>query len=180
MALLTLTIVGTFAGTMLALEAKAWAPYVSARLLAAAIDRFPDGLDSGMRRRWGEELEADLAGYGDRPLGGLVFAIGVWRRGGKGLAAELALQEVVGAGPRPAQADGAIDLGITMTATQRNEAGDQHVLYVMHSGERAETTVKAGESLVDSEILGRLVAERDANRAARLGRRASGEAGEGP
>jgi hypothetical protein len=109
MALLAVSIIGTFIGTVLAVEAKAWAPHLSARLLRATIDRFPQGIDEEMRGRWSEEIEADLASYADRPLGGLIFALRLRRRGGKALAAELALQAALDSGAgTPADDDEAI------------------------------------------------------------------------
>jgi hypothetical protein len=95
MSLLLITIFGTFAGTMLALEAKAWAPQVSARVLRVAVGRFPAELEEEVRSRWTEEIEADLASYDDRPLGGLLFVLRLLCRGGRELAAELALQQAL-------------------------------------------------------------------------------------
>jgi hypothetical protein len=93
MTLLVLTLIATFLGTLLAVEAKAWMPYLAARLVRATIARFPGGLDEETASRWREEIEADLASYEDRPFGSLLFALRLRRRGGKALAAELALEQ---------------------------------------------------------------------------------------
>ena len=103
MDLLLITVIATVIGTLLAIEAKAWMPYLSARILRGAIARFPEALARETRERWAEEIEADLAAYGDRPLGGLAFALRLRRRGGRRLAGELALAETVEA--KPAAAD---------------------------------------------------------------------------
>jgi hypothetical protein len=109
MSLLLITIVGTFGGGLLVLEANAWMPYLSSKLLKGTLARLPEQLDATTRARWAEEIEADLAGYEDRPLGGLLFALGVRWRGGKDLAAELALGERL--------AQGQPGLGILVSAT---------------------------------------------------------------
>lgn len=95
MEILILTIVGTVIGTVLAIEAKAWMPYVGSRLVRGTLERMPRGLEEQMRSRWAEEIEADHATLADRPVGGLVFAVGLCLKGGRRLAAELALQEAV-------------------------------------------------------------------------------------
>jgi hypothetical protein len=105
MVLLAITILGTFLGTVLAVEAKAWMPHLSACLVRATIARFPDGIDEDMRARWTEEIEADLAGYGDRPLGGILFGLRLRLKGGRELCAQLALQAALDAGSRASQAE---------------------------------------------------------------------------
>jgi hypothetical protein len=70
-------------------------PYVSRKLVRSMLAEMPEGLDRQTRSRWVEEIEADLASYDDRPLGGLTFAIRLRRRGGRQLAAELMLNQVL-------------------------------------------------------------------------------------
>jgi hypothetical protein len=94
MELLILTL-ATLLGTLLALEAKAWLPFLSRRLIAGAVARFPADLRADDRDRWRREIESDLAAFDDRPLGGLAFALRVRFKGGKDLAAELALAEKI-------------------------------------------------------------------------------------
>jgi len=94
MDLLVLTLAGTLIGTVLAVEAVAWLPYVSRALVAMALDEFPEDLSEDKTARWAKEIKADLASLEDRPIGGLYFAVGVCLKGGKRLAAELALQDV--------------------------------------------------------------------------------------
>ncbi len=93
-ALLALTILGTVIGTILAVEASAWMPYLGHRLIRSALSRFPEGLPAEVRARWAEEIEADFASFADRPWGGLVFAIGVRWKGARRLAAELAPRRI--------------------------------------------------------------------------------------
>jgi len=94
MELLILTL-ATLLGTLLALEAKAWLPRLSRRLIAGAVARFPADLRAADRDRWRREIESDLAAFDDRPLGGLAFALRVRFKGGRDLAAELALAEKI-------------------------------------------------------------------------------------
>jgi hypothetical protein len=89
------TLVATIVGTAFALEAQAWAPHLSRRLLRATFGGFPPQLPAQLRDRWIEEIEADAASFEDRPLGGLAFSLRLWRRGGRALAAELALREMI-------------------------------------------------------------------------------------
>jgi hypothetical protein len=89
--LLLITILGTAIGTMLAVEAKSWMPYLSARLVRSTLDGMPADLDGEMLSRWREEIEGDLNSYLDRPLAGLLFSLRLRRRGGRRLAAELLL-----------------------------------------------------------------------------------------
>lgn len=96
-AMFVVTLIATVVGTVLAFEAQAWAPHVTRRLLRKAFAQFPGDLPADMRARWTEEIEADVAGFDDRPLGGLAFAFRLWRRGGPELAGELALRQVSGA-----------------------------------------------------------------------------------
>ncbi|MFP5388410.1 MAG: hypothetical protein ACLGG5_03830, partial [Thermoleophilia bacterium] len=96
MGLLLITIIGTALGTLLALEAKSWMPYLSARLVRSTVDGMPPELDGEMRSRWREEIEGDLSSYLERPLAGLLFALRLRRRGGRRLAAELMLSHVLG------------------------------------------------------------------------------------
>jgi hypothetical protein len=98
MILLAITIIGTFLGTIGALEAKAWMPYLTVRLVRTTIARFPDGLKEEMRSRWAEEIEADVASYDDRPLGGVLFAFRLRLKGGRELAAQLALHAALESG----------------------------------------------------------------------------------
>jgi hypothetical protein len=93
--LLTIT---TLLGSILALEARAWLPHLSRRLVSRAMKKFPRELPLHLRKRWTEEIEADLASFHDRPLSGLVFAFRVWLKGGRDLAAELALQQAMATG----------------------------------------------------------------------------------
>jgi hypothetical protein len=115
MELLILT-VATLLGTLLALEAKAWLPRVSRRLIASAVGHFPADLGPADRDRWSREIESDLETFDDRPLGGLVFALRVRFKGGRDLAAELALAEKIAepeqvTDPPPPQAeDGGVSL----------------------------------------------------------------------
>lgn len=95
MDLLLITILGTVIGTLLAVEAKAWMPYLSARMVRSTLDGMPTELDDEMRLRWGEEIEGDLNAYSDRPLGELQFAVRLRRKGGRQLAAELMLDRVL-------------------------------------------------------------------------------------
>lgn len=102
--LVLITIVATVVGTLVALEAKAWMPYLSRRLLRATFADFPDGLDEPLVARWSEEIEGDLYRYGDRPLGGLIFALRLRLKGGRDLAAELALQAALESGSKEIEA----------------------------------------------------------------------------
>ncbi len=95
MDILFLSLIGTVAGTVLALEVLTWMPHVSRRLLERTIAEFPEELPGKQRARWAEEIEADLASFADRPLGGLQFALKLRRQGGRSLAAELALQSTL-------------------------------------------------------------------------------------
>lgn len=95
MDLLAYTIVGTVIGTLLAIEAKAWLPYISASIVRSVLGKMPEPLDDQLRSRWSEEIEADLTQYDDRPLGGFLFALRLRRRGGKRLAEELALEQAL-------------------------------------------------------------------------------------
>jgi len=80
---------------ILASEAKAWLSHLSAWMLERALAKLPDGLPDEVRERWENEIRADLCRYDDRPFGGLVFVIGLRRKGIKRLAADLALQEAI-------------------------------------------------------------------------------------
>jgi hypothetical protein len=93
LALFAVTVVATVVGTVLALEAQAWAPYVSRHLVRLAVARLQADMPRQLRERWVEEIEADAASFADRPLGGLVFSLRLWRKGGRELAGELALRE---------------------------------------------------------------------------------------
>lgn len=95
MDVLAYTIVGTVIGTVLAIEAKAWLPYLTRALLRRTLDDLPDALDHQLRSRWSEEIEADLAQFDDRPLGGFLFALRLRWKGGRRLAAELALEQAL-------------------------------------------------------------------------------------
>jgi hypothetical protein len=96
--LLALTVIGTVVGTIVAVEASAWMPHLSRRVLRSALSRLPQDLPPEVRVRWIEEIEADFACFADRPWGGLAFALGVRRKGAKRLATELK--------PRPLRAKG--------------------------------------------------------------------------
>lgn len=108
MGLLTITILGTAVGTLVALEAKSWMSYLSAKLVRSTLDTMPAELDGEIRSRWREEVEGDLDSYADRPFAGLLFSLRLRRRGGRRLAAELMLDHVLSNGedpfelPRPA------------------------------------------------------------------------------
>lgn len=93
MGLLLITIIGTVIGTLLASEAKAWLPRLSLRLLRHTLSGLPRELPAESKRRWVEEIEADLLDYEARPLGGFAFAFRVYRRGARDLAAELLLRD---------------------------------------------------------------------------------------
>jgi hypothetical protein len=139
--LLAIAIVGTFVGGLLVLEANAWLPYSSSRLLGRTLARLPEGLDAATRARWSEEIEADLASYEDRPLGGLLFALRVRRRGARDLAAELALGERL-AGSAPGSGillnaimeDGVLmpQVAILFGATPEERAGREHMLSALY------------------------------------------------
>jgi hypothetical protein len=90
--------VATLLGTLLALEAKAWMPHLGRWLVARAIARFPSEIDPSVRQRWEQEIRVDFAEFSDRPLGGLLFASRVLLKGGRDLAAELALEEKLAQG----------------------------------------------------------------------------------
>jgi hypothetical protein len=96
MVLLGVTILGTFVGTLTAVEAKAWLPTISARLLRATVAHFPTELPTETRARWIEEIEADLGSLADRPFGGVLFALRLRLKGGRDLAAQLALDQAMG------------------------------------------------------------------------------------
>lgn len=89
MELLALTVIGTVLGSIVAVEASAWMPHLSRRILRSALSRLPADLPPEVRTRWIEEIQADFACFADRPVGGLVFALGVRRKGARRLAAEL-------------------------------------------------------------------------------------------
>jgi hypothetical protein len=148
MSFLAITIVGTMIGTMLAIEAKAWMPYVSHRLVRSTLDRMPNELDEDMQSRWGEEIEADLASYGDRPLGGLVFAVGVARKGGRGLAAELMLEESLEGGEEDAR-------GIKVVAATL-ESGEREITYEASNGRRARRMIGPDDDFFDAGVLSEL------------------------
>jgi hypothetical protein len=82
-------------GSILAFEARAWMPHLSRWLVAQAIRRLPGDLKIELRQRWAEEIRADLVAFDDRPVGGLIFALRVRLKGGRDLAAELALQQAL-------------------------------------------------------------------------------------
>ena len=92
---LLVTILGTIVGTVLAIEARAWLPHFSAWVLRKTLEGLPRKLDETLRKRWAKEIEADLASYQDRPVGGLIFAMRVRAKGARDLAAELALQQAL-------------------------------------------------------------------------------------
>ncbi|HEX5929425.1 MAG TPA: hypothetical protein VFY48_08530 [Solirubrobacterales bacterium] len=89
-----LLVVGTAIGTVLAMEAWASAPHVGAWLVRGTIGGFPDAVPRGDRVRWAEEIEGDFATFRDRRLAGLVFALRLRIKGGRKLAAELALAQL--------------------------------------------------------------------------------------
>jgi hypothetical protein len=60
--------------------------------------QIPKELSTNLRERWTSEIEADLASFHDRPLSGFVFALRVRLKGGRDLAAELALQQAIARG----------------------------------------------------------------------------------
>jgi len=80
-------------GGLLAVEAAGWIPHWSAWLVARTLMSLPEALDEPTRYRWSEEIEADFGVFVDRPLGGLMFALGLRLRGARRLAAALALSE---------------------------------------------------------------------------------------
>jgi hypothetical protein len=102
--LFAVTVVATVVGTVLALEAQAWAPYVSRHLVRLVVARLRAEMPSHLRERWVEEIEADAASFADRPLGGLIFSLRLWRKGGRDLAGELVLREALAAEPHAASA----------------------------------------------------------------------------
>jgi len=121
MELLVLTL-ATLLGTLFALEAKAWLPRVSRRLIASAVARFPAELDAAARDRWSREIEADLGAFDDRPLGGFVFALRVRSKGGRDLAGELALAEKLAVPEEQPEAE------------PQSEAADQSLSYGFVAG----------------------------------------------
>lgn len=104
------TILGTVIGTILILEANAWIPYISRRVVRRVLGDLPKELPKAQRDRWVEEVEGDLESFADRPLGGLYFALGLWLRGGKRLSGELLLQAALASGT-DAGHEGAENLG---------------------------------------------------------------------
>jgi hypothetical protein len=89
MVFLVVTAIGTALGTILAVEAQAWMPHLSKRLLRKAISRLDVDLSPERRGRWVEEIEADFDTYEGRPVGGLVFAIRLRLSGTKDLVRQL-------------------------------------------------------------------------------------------
>lgn len=118
MEILVFTIIGTVIGTVLAIEAKAWMPYVGFRLVRATLERMPEGLEEQICSRWAEEIEADHAALADRPIGGLMFAVRLRLKGGRRLAGELALHDAV-VSPRALGADRQPMAGWTKTDQQK-------------------------------------------------------------
>ena len=156
MDVLVLTIVGTLIGTVLAIEANAWMPHLSGWLVRRALAQMPKGLDQQMRSRWGEEIEGDLDSYSNRPLGGLIFAVGVACRGGRRLAAELMLEQALAKDPESAGQGLESDArGLKVTATQL-KGGWQEVTYETSHGRRASRTVGPGDDVVDAKVLAEL------------------------
>lgn len=90
--------VTTLLGSVLAFEVRAWLPHVSRYLISQAMKQIPKELSTNLRERWTSEIEADLASFHDRPLSGFVFALRVRLKGGRDLAAELALQQAIARG----------------------------------------------------------------------------------
>lgn len=108
MTILIVTAIGTIVGTIVALEARAWMPHLSRRLLRETVDRLAGELPAGLALRWSEEMEADFATYESRPLGGIVFAVGLRLRGGRNLPAQLAPELDGDSDPIPPEVDSAI------------------------------------------------------------------------
>jgi hypothetical protein len=137
------TIVGTIIGTILAVEARCWMPHVSFWLVRVTLAKLPDGLDGQIRSRWSEEIESDLASFDDRPLGGLLFALRLWRRGGRRLGAELALGEGLDEGrelEEPQAGETLRLVGVRLVGQQTvctYERGDGRRIYLHASGSNA-------------------------------------------
>lgn len=149
MGLLLITVIGTVVGTFLAIEAKAWMPYLSGKLVRFTLNRMPDELPDQSRSRWEEEIEGDLASYADRPLGGLVFAVNIARKGGRRLAAELVLQQALGNEHEDTR-------NIKLIAAPI-EGGGQEITYESSDGRRARRMIEPGDDLVDPGVLAELL-----------------------
>jgi len=149
MDVLAYTIVGTVIGTVLAIETKAWLPYLSRRLLRRALAGMPGALEDRLRARWSEEIEADLAQFDDRPLGGLLLALRLLAKGGRGLAAELALEQTL-SDPEPAAAP---DQGVVRNFRLTMQRGDgrQVIYYGRRDGTFTRQVVDAEGNLLESE-----------------------------
>lgn len=114
-------------------EAKAWLPYLSARLVRLTLAKMPDGLNQAMRQRWSEEIESDLDRFRDRPLGGLLFALRLYRKGSRTLAAELMLGQALSASSAGA-IDSSSDLRIERMAVMDGSNGMQVVFIGYNDG----------------------------------------------
>lgn len=137
MDVLLITLVGTVAGTILAVEAQAWMPYVSRWLLKRTLAELPPELPEDLLARWREEIEADFQTYATRPLGGLWFALGLRRKGGRCLAAELTLQAALAQAVTALEVEG----GKTMSIT---EAGRE----ALRTAEGLEASLQAEAALL--------------------------------
>lgn len=90
------TVIGTLIGTVIAMaitsEGGASLARFNRRNARRVLSQFPEGLPEELRRRWSEEIEADLESFSKQPLRGFWFVLGLRRRGARGLAAELVLE----------------------------------------------------------------------------------------
>lgn len=103
--ILLVTVIATVVGTVLALEAWAWLPHLSQRLLRKMINRLPEELPEDLASRWSEEIEADFETYQGRRIGGLVFAVGLWVNGGRKLLDQLTADADEGPDPAALEVD---------------------------------------------------------------------------
>lgn len=90
------TIIGTLIGTVIAMvlvsEGGVLLARLNRRIVRRVLSRLPQELPEHLRRRWSEEIEADLESLFKQPLHGLCFALRLQRQGARRLAAELVLE----------------------------------------------------------------------------------------
>jgi hypothetical protein len=165
MEILALTIVGTVVGTILALEAGAWMPYLSRALVRSTLGRMPVGLDPHIRARWTEEIEADLGAYADRPIGGLAFALRLRRRGGRRLAEQLALAETVVPSAQPNKQPDAKEyqtLGHSITGALEEPDGRKVIFISYKDGSFGSREIDPEGKISDRRVSGDNIAFVDA------------------
>ncbi len=106
------TLIGTVIATVLVSEGGACLTRLNRRSVRGVLSRLPKELPEDLRRRWSEEIEADLESFSRQPLRGLWFALGLRRQGARRLAAELVLQFALSApAPRTVRADPPMSTG---------------------------------------------------------------------